>query len=184
MRRSSFRKIMSISLGGIILFWSVPKVNAATYPISMPKDLSNKNIDAVARIESEALFKIDEHDMSSHFHREEIIVIVQSENRPPELAPIGNKKIKAGETLTVTISASDPDGDPLAYSARNLPTHAAFIAGTKTFAWTPTQEQVGIHRVRFIVTDNGEPFKLDFEEIVITVIPASLPPIFLPVGPT
>jgi hypothetical protein len=184
MRNSFFGGIMSIFLGGIILPWCVPEANTAMYSIQMPKGALNEYVNAVASPICDTEFKVERCGRPARFDWEEIIIVVQNENRPPVLAPIGNKKIKAGETLTFTIAANDPDGDPLACTVRNLPTHAVFVGGTKTFTWTPTQEQVGLHRVRFIVTDNGEPFKLDFEEIVITVIPGSLPPIFLPVGPT
>ena len=108
----------------------------------------------------------------------------QNENNTPVLNPIGNKKVNVGETLRIIISARDLDGDILTFSVRNLPTHAVFETGTRMFVWTPTQEQVGTHRVKFIVTDSGAPFKLDFEEVEIIVTPGSLPPIFLPVGPT
>jgi hypothetical protein len=175
---------MSIFLAIVIPILCVPEAASTKYSIQMPNRALFEHTSQVLSPEYKLRLKDKQPGMSSHFRFEEIIVIVQSENRQPVLSPIGNKKIKAGETLTIVIAASDPDGDPLVYSVRNLPTHAAFISGTKTFAWTPTQEQVGVHRVRFIVTDNGKPFKLDFEEIMITVTPGSLPPIFLPVGPT
>ena len=184
MRNSFFGGIVSIFLGGIILPWCAPEANTAMYSSQMAKDTLNEYINAVASPICDIELKIEGPSRHARFDWEEIIVVVQNENRPPVLTPIGNKKVKAGDTVTVVLAATDPDGDPLSYSVRNLPTHAEFVVGTKTFVWTPTQEQVGIHRVRFIVTDNGEPFKLDFEEIVITVTPASLPPIFLPVGPT
>ncbi|MBN2234034.1 MAG: right-handed parallel beta-helix repeat-containing protein [Opitutales bacterium] len=38
-------------------------------------------------------------------------------NRPPVLAPIGNRSVPAGQTLQITVQATDADGDALQYSA-------------------------------------------------------------------
>jgi len=87
-----------------------------------------------------------------------------SGNHAPVLAPVGNRQITAGATLTMTISATDVDGDALTYSASGLPTGATFSGDTLT--WTPTETQVGNHQVAFTVTD-GQLY--DSEAIIITV---------------
>jgi hypothetical protein len=74
-------------------------------------------------------------------------------NQPPELNPIGNKMVDEGSTLSFEISASDPDGDILTFSAANLPEGATFDANTRTFSWTPYYSQSGIYDVTFTVTD-------------------------------
>jgi len=78
------------------------------------------------------------------------ITVVQA-NRPPVLDPIGNKTVQVGATLTWAVSASDPDGDPLTFSAAPLPTNAMFDVATFTF--TPTVGQVGTYSVTFTVSD-------------------------------
>jgi hypothetical protein len=85
-------------------------------------------------------------------------------NQAPVLAPIGNQQVAAGATLTLTISATDADGDALTYSASGLPSGASFSGDTLT--WTPTEAQAGNHQVAFTVTD-GQLY--DSEAIVITV---------------
>jgi hypothetical protein len=88
-------------------------------------------------------------------------------NRPPVLASIGNRTVDEGATLTFTISASDPDGGPLAYSASNLPSGASFEPATRTFSWTPDHSQAGTYPdVRFTVSDGSLE---DSEDITITV---------------
>lgn len=39
------------------------------------------------------------------------------EDQPLDLVPVGNKMIQAGQTLQFTIDATDPDSDPLSFSA-------------------------------------------------------------------
>ena len=93
---------------------------------------------------------------------------------PPELNLIGNKTIDEASELSFSISASDPDGDTLTYSASVLPTGATFDSNTSEFSWTPTSSQSGTYNVTFTVTDSmGES---DSETITITV--SDKPPVF------
>jgi hypothetical protein len=86
-------------------------------------------------------------------------------NRAPVLEPIGDKTVDEGQLLQFAVSASDPDGDPLTYSASNLPQGASF--DNQTFAWTPDYEQAGIyHNIHFQVSDGS---LSDSEDITITV---------------
>ncbi len=82
----------------------------------------------------------------------------------PNLSAIGNRQITAGQTLTLTLSAIDPDGDSLTYSVSGLPSGATF--SERTFTWTPTESQVGSHQVTFTVSDGQAQ---DSETITITV---------------
>ncbi len=51
------------------------------------------------------------------------------------------------------VTASDPDGDVLTYSASNLPTGASFDPVTQQFTWSPAYNQVGNYTVTFRVSD-------------------------------
>ena len=64
------------------------------------------------------------------------VVQAQDLNNPPALAAIGDKSTNEGELRGFTISATDPDADPLTYSAPNLPPGASLDPGTGTFSWT------------------------------------------------
>lgn len=93
--------------------------------------------------------------------------IASGGNQSPILDPVGDKSVDAGELLQFTVTASDPDGDTLTYSATNLPPGAAFDPATRIFSWTPDITQIksypGVH---FEVTDG----KLTSgEDITITV---------------
>ena len=66
-------------------------------------------------------------------------------NQPPVLDPIGNKVVDEGKSLEFQVSASDPEGDTLVYSASNLPTGAMLNPATRVFNWTPSYQQAGTY---------------------------------------
>lgn len=169
-------------VAGVVLFWSVGVPPGASFDPMTQILRSTPDYEQAADY---ALFsQIADAGMPPELDSEEMSIIAENVNRPPILAPIGNKRVNEGETLTFIIAASDPDGDDLAYSATNLPVGAVFDAATQTFAWTPTHGQAGSYNVTFTVSDNGTPPKLDSEETTIIVITGSVPRIFFPVGPT
>ena len=94
-------------------------------------------------------------------------------NRPPVLDSIGNKTVSEGKSLTFTISATDPDGGTLTYSASNLLPGASFDPATRTFSWTPVEGQAGTYPdVHFEVLDG---VLTVFENITITVTANNAP---------
>jgi hypothetical protein len=105
---------------------------------------------------------------------EVVTISVGNVNRPPVLGSIGSKSVDEGDLLSFTISASDPDGDILTYSASNLPSGANFNSGTRTFSWTPAIGDAGNYNVQFTVTDNGSPPESDLEIVTITVVDSSV----------
>jgi len=97
-------------------------------------------------------------------------------NSPPVLTPIGNRTVQVSDRLVITVTATDPDGNILTYSATNLPSGASFDPTTHTFRWTP--KKTGVYQVTFTVTDNGLPQKSASETITITVGAINNPPVF------
>ncbi|MDP3790309.1 MAG: putative Ig domain-containing protein, partial [Candidatus Omnitrophota bacterium] len=101
-------------------------------------------------------FIVTEDTAEKRSDYEDIAITVNNVSKPPVLDPIGNKTVSEMGLLNFTISASDPEGDALTYSASNLPTGASFNAATRTFSWAPTYQQSGIYsKVRFEVTDGA-----------------------------
>jgi len=82
-------------------------------------------------------------------------ILFSQVNRAMLPAPVGNKSADAGSPQTFMVSATDPDGSSLTYSATNLPTNATFNPTTRTFAWTPTTAQVGTSLVTLGVGDSS-----------------------------
>jgi subtilisin family serine protease len=95
---------------------------------------------------------------------------VTTPNHSPVLAPVGARAVAEGLPLSFTLSASDPDGQPVTYSATGLPTGATFDAGTRTFSWTPGYDVAGSYAVTFQVSDGAIPIPAtDAEDVTITV---------------
>ena len=90
-------------------------------------------------------------------------------NHAPVLDTIGPKTVEENALLEFTITATDPDGDALAYSASSLPAGADFDPATQTFSWTPDYGNAGSHHVLFTVADDGTPSQSDSETVTITV---------------
>jgi hypothetical protein len=105
---------------------------------------------------------------------EAITITVGDVNRPPVLNPIGNQTVNEGQTLSFTVTGSDPDGNALTYAASNLPSGASFDAATQTFTWTPASGSAGTYQVTFTVTDNGTPPLSASQTVKMTVAASSL----------
>jgi hypothetical protein len=91
-------------------------------------------------------------------------------DHPPVLKPIGSKTVYEGKTLSFTLSAKDPDGDKVTYSATGLPPGAKLVASTGKFTWTPVTGQKGSYFVTFSAKARG---LKDSEKVKITVLAAS-----------
>ena len=79
-------------------------------------------------------------------------VEVANVNRPPQIVARQPLFMREGAELLFTMEAGDTDGDPLTFSAGNLPDGAVFEADGQ-FAWTPDFEQAGDYVVTFTATD-------------------------------
>ncbi len=76
----------------------------------------------------------------------------QVANNAPVLAPISDKIITAGNWLNFTVSATDPDSDPIT-NATNA-TKGDFDNATGEFSWLPTPSDVGTYVWEFNSTDS------------------------------
>ncbi len=74
-------------------------------------------------------------------------------NNPPVWIPAGPQVASVGSPLLFAITAYDPEGAAITYSAVSLPTGSAFNPATHIFSWTPTVSQVGTHRATFRASD-------------------------------
>ncbi|GEM_PF-5269785 len=83
-------------------------------------------------------------------------VVVENVNRAPVLQPVGVQQVKAGDSLSFTVTASDPDGTIPSLSAIGLPTGAALHDngnGTGTFSFQTEASQIGDYPIVVIASD-------------------------------
>jgi subtilisin family serine protease len=91
-------------------------------------------------------------------------------NHAPVFQPVGDRRVGEGLPLTFQVTATDPDGQPLTYTALSLPGMSSFDAGTRTFSWTPSHGAAGTHTAVFRAADNGFPAAAaDTERVTIVV---------------
>ncbi len=112
------------------------------------------------------------------------ITITESGNHPPVLASINDTSIAEGDSLTLLVSATDPDGEVPALSGTNLPTNANFTDsgnGTGLFEFNPDLTQAGVYDVVFKAVDSS--LELDSIVVQITVTETNQLPVLAAIDP-
>lgn len=83
------------------------------------------------------------------------------ENGSAPTEPGRHVDVRRGRELEFRLTATDPEGDPIRYSAEDLPPGAKFEPERAKFRWIPAPDQVGDHRIRFIASDGKSDSPLD-----------------------
>ena len=103
------------------------------------------------------------------------IVSVLQTNSAPVLAPISNRTVYAGTTVSFTVSATDTDQPPqtLTYSLdAGAPAGASVDPASGVFVWPTTDAQANTtNSITVRVTDNGSPPLSAAQAFTITVRP-------------
>lgn len=111
-----------------------------------------------------------------------ITVVSQNPNRAPDFTSQPATIATAGEEYAYDVIASDPDGDPMAFSFDQAPAGMSINPATGTIRWTPTLDQFGANTVTVRVIDaQGATAAQTF---VITVRGAHVPPVIRSAPPT
>jgi pectin methylesterase-like acyl-CoA thioesterase len=104
-------------------------------------------------------------------------------NTAPTLNPISDAVINAGQTLTVTNVASDPDvpTQTLSFSLLAAPGNASIDTNSGVFTWRPSVSQAGTtNPVTVQVSDNGTPVLSASQSFNVTVNPLVTPTLGTP----
>ena len=72
----------------------------------------------------------------------------------PAFDPLAEQFVDEGNLLSFSVNASDPDNDPITFSASDLPDGAIF--SDSTFSWTPGFRQSGTYIVTFTADDGDD----------------------------
>ncbi len=100
---------------------------------------------------------------------------VSTTNNPPVFSSVGDKSVNENQTLTFTVSATDPENDPLTYGVQNLPAGANFNSTTRTFTWTPNYNQGGRNYVVTFTVSDG--INTSILNVTISVENVNRPPV-------
>ncbi len=105
-------------------------------------------------------------------------------NHEPIIVPPGGATLSAGDTLSLEIISSDPDGDTVTLELASGPAGTTLLAGELT--WTPGVADVGVHILVLSATDDGVPALTVYAQVIVTVLgpedPPNNPPIITPVA--
>ena len=74
-------------------------------------------------------------------------------NRAPTISVSASSEVLVGRALTLTPTASDPDGDALTFSISNRPNWMTFSAQTGVLTGTPAAGDVGVFNPVITVSD-------------------------------
>lgn len=113
----------------------------------------------------------------------EYIISAHPLGHAPQWTPVAAVRVKAKDSLTLLVQATDPDGDPLTLKAIDLPANAGFTDhgdGTGRFGFRPTESQIGDQSVLLVASDG---FLQDTLVLVITVLPANRAPVWVAIAP-
>jgi hypothetical protein len=102
------------------------------------------------------------------------VPLCESANRDPAFSSDPLLVAVVGQPYLYTALASDPDGDPLAYSLTSGPSGMS-LTGDGTLQWTPASQQMGPNLVAIRVDDGRG--GVDVQEFIVTV---SMPEVGLP----
>ncbi len=93
-------------------------------------------------------------------------ITVTNTNDPPAFTSDPVTTISEGEAYTYFVSAEDPDGDALVYSAPVLPSWLSFNPATKVLIGIPKRTDAGDNPVQIVVSDGIFQITQDFTIVV------------------
>ncbi|MBI2954328.1 MAG: tandem-95 repeat protein, partial [Chloroflexi bacterium] len=130
--------------------------------------------------------RVTDNGAPSLFDATTFSVTVDEVNRIPALAPIGDRVVNEGTTLTFTAGALDADfpANKLTFSLdAGAPGGASISGDNGVFTWTLAEAQgPGVYSITVRVTDNGAPNLSAAETITVAVSEVNEPPVLAPIG--
>ena len=97
-----------------------------------------------------------ENPLSFTIEQDTVVTATFTNNPPPVVDPIADKKVLVGELVSFEVNATDSGGEALTLTAEGLPPGASFEDngdGTASFSWLPGLIDIGEYTVTFIATD-------------------------------
>ena len=119
---------------------NIPNFKKYSLEYSISEPLGNKNEWKTTYNDSGA-YSIEVHAAGKGFDGTKFVVVaVKDVDRPPVFDKIENKVLNEGEKIEIVLSANDPDGDEVSYSADNLPAGAKLEGNV--FTWETSYDTI------------------------------------------
>ena len=97
-------------------------------------------------------------------------ILFLTHNKPPVIFPTPDKTVAENQKLEFKIRGTDPDGNPVAFSANFIPEGASYNEKDSLFSWTPTFEQSGKYEgIVFTATERTQTKLFSRDTVTITV---------------
>lgn len=100
-------------------------------------------------------------------------------NHAPRLVSVESHHVTVGDTLTLTITATDPDSDAISLECLNAPINATFLDsanGRGLFTFAPADSQIAAYQVGFAASD-GELADTMQVPLIVAALPNQPPQI-------
>ncbi|MEE8599585.1 putative Ig domain-containing protein [Euzebya tangerina] len=109
-----------------------------------------------------------------------VTVTVRAANAAPTIDPIADQTADEGDEIALAVTASDPNSDPLAFSATGLPVDLSIDPDTGAISGTLSQTSAGSYPVE-VTADDGLG-GTDTESFTFTVNPVNVAPTIVPIA--
>ncbi len=126
---------------------------------------------------SPVTFTVRVEDLAGAFVEQTARFTVTAVNDPPVLAPIADVQVQPGDTVTITLSATDPDGPVqtfIATASDGGPLPAGATLTGNVFTWPTDAGDLGVTELTFKVSDS---ITVDTQNVTIIVGDGGLPPV-------
>ena len=129
----------------------------------------------------------DANDQSIRTEQEITVTVLPGEFTSPAFSIVAPSSAEAlvGQTLSIRVLATDSDGSVPSLTGIDMPASATLDDngdGSRTFRWTPTSNDIGVHLIRFDARPVNFPNWSTGHDLVIRVL-AREPSISFPVAP-
>ncbi len=116
-----------------------------------------------------------------------VVVTGTATNSAPVITPIADQSVDENASLSIPLSATDPNGDGMTFSATGLPAFCTLTngaSGSGTINCNPVTGNAGSYPVTVTVTDNGTPALDDSDPFTLTVntVVANQAPVLAAIG--
>lgn len=147
---------------------TITKVNANTATFSYAPDFNTIQHPSLQKIAS-VTFQVEETNNPSNSDSEQITITIQDLNQAPTLNTINDITVDEGQSITITPTGTDPDGDALDFSINDN----RFTKNNGDFIWQTSQGDQGIFDIIITAVDNFGSQVTTMFQIIVNAITSS-----------